>query len=89
MAEWLSVLCCGTIGCGFKPWLQLHQCLSIYNNYKYVGQKGLAAMLAVKRSAGVTPEVNLRKSTQARKHASKKPTLALKPRAAVTSNPKQ
>ena len=26
----------------------------------YVGQKGLAAMLAAKRSAGVAPEVNLK-----------------------------
>ena len=28
--------------------------------YKYIDQKDLAAMLAVNRSAGVTPEVNLR-----------------------------
>ena len=28
----------------------------------YVNQKGLAAMLAIKRTAGVTPEVNLRNS---------------------------
>ena len=27
---------------------------------RYVGQKGLVAMLATKRSAGVAPEVNLR-----------------------------
>ena len=55
---------------------------------KYVGQSGLAAMLAVKRSAGVAPEVNLRNSAQARKHASES-TLALKPRADVTRSPKQ
>ena len=55
---------------------------------KYVGQSGLAAMLAVKRSAGVAPEVNLRNSAQARKHASES-TLALKPRADVTISPKQ
>ena len=28
----------------------------------YVDQKGLAAMLAIKRTAGITPEVNLRNS---------------------------
>ena len=28
--------------------------------YKYVDQKSSAAILAIKRSAGVTPEVNLR-----------------------------
>ena len=55
---------------------------------KYVGQSGSAAMLAIKRSAGVTPEVNLRNSTQARKHASES-TLALEPRADVTRSPKQ
>ena len=55
---------------------------------KYVGQSGLAAILAVKRSAGVTPEVNLRNSTQARKHASES-TLTLKPRADITRSPKQ
>ena len=58
------------------------------NGCKYVGQSGSAAMLAVKRSAGVTPEVNLRNSMQARKHASES-TLALKPRADVTRSPKQ
>ena len=47
---------------------------------KYVGQSGSAAMLAVKRLAGVALKVNLRKSMQARKHASES-TLALKPRA--------
>ena len=33
--------------------------------YKYVDQKGLAAMLAIKRLAGVTQEVNLRNSLHA------------------------
>ena len=28
--------------------------------YKYVNQKGSAAILAIKRSAGIAPEVNLR-----------------------------
>ena len=45
-------------------------------------------MLAVKRLAGVAPEVNLRNSIQARKHASKS-TLALKPRADITRSLKQ
>ena len=35
------------------------------------------------------PEVNLRNSTQARKRASEKSTLALKPRTDVTRSPKQ
>ena len=55
---------------------------------KYVGQSGSAAMLAIKRLAGVAPEVNLRNSMQARKHASES-TLALKPRADVTRSSKQ
>ena len=55
---------------------------------KWCHQSGSAAMLAIKRLTGVTPEVNLRNSTQARKHASKS-TLALKPRADVTRSPKQ
>ena len=55
---------------------------------KYMGQSDLAAMLAVKRLAGVALEVNLRNSAQARKHASES-TLALKPRADVTRSPKQ
>ena len=46
-------------------------------------------MLTSIQSAGVTPEVNLRNSTQARKHASEKPTLALKPRADISRSPKQ
>ena len=41
------------------------------------------------QSAGVTPEVNLRTSMQARKRASKKSILALKPRADVTRSPSQ
>ena len=46
-------------------------------------------MLTSIRSAGVTPELNLRKSAQARKHLSEKSTLALKPRADMTRSPKQ
>ena len=46
-------------------------------------------MLTSKQLAGVTPEVNLRNSMQAGKHASKTSTLALKPRADVTRSQKQ
>ena len=46
-------------------------------------------MLAVKRSAGVVPEVNVRSIVQARKCASEKSTLALKSRADVIRSPKQ
>ena len=46
-------------------------------------------MLTSIQSAGVAPEVNLRNSAQARKPASEKSTLALKPRADVTRSPKQ
>ena len=41
------------------------------------------------QSAGVTPEVNLRNRTQARKSASENSTLALKPRADITRSPQQ
>ena len=41
-------------------------------------------MLTSIQSAGVTPEVNLRTSAQARKRASETSTLALKPRADIT-----
>ena len=51
--------------------------------------KSRIAMLTSIQSAGVAPEVNLRNSVQARKHASEKSTLALKPRADVTRSPKQ
>ena len=47
------------------------------------------AMLTSIQSAGVSPEVNLRNSTQTRKRTSEKFTLALKPRADVTRSPKQ
>ena len=47
------------------------QCKNVYV-YKYVDQTGLDAMLAVKRSAGVTPQVNLRfHCAHVMKHASK------------------
>ena len=45
-------------------------------------------MLAIKKLAVVTPEVNLRNSMQVRKHASES-TLASKPRADITRSPKQ
>ena len=58
------------------------------DGYKYVGQKCLAVMQAVKRSAGVATEVNLRNSVQTRKCSSKKSILTLKPKADVTRSPK-
>ena len=55
--------------------------------------KRLAAMLAVKRSAGVVPEVDLGECTlhlSPPKQANKAdPTLALKSRGDITRNPKQ
>ena len=60
----------------------------VYLCYMHVGT-WLAVMLTSIQSAGVTPEVNLRNSAQARKHASEKSTLLLKPRADVTRSPKQ
>ena len=47
------------------------------------------AMLAVKRSAGITPEDNLMNSTQVRKQASEGYTLALKLRVDATLSPIQ
>ena len=52
-------------------------------------QKSSAAMLTYNQSLGVAPEVNLRNSTQARKHANKKSILSLKPTANVTRSKKQ
>ena len=52
--------------------------------YKYVNQKVSAAMLAIKKPAGVTPEMNLRNPLRAGDGASKQrkgSILTLKPRA--------
>ena len=46
-------------------------------------------MLTSIQSADVVPEVNLRNIKQARKYASKKATLALKPRVGISRSPKQ
>ena len=54
---------------------------------KCMDQKGSAAMLTSAQPAGVTPEVNQR-IIQVRQHAQGS-TLALKPRADFTRNPKQ
>ena len=51
-------------------------------------ENGSAAMLATKRSAGVTPEVNLMSPLCAGDEA-RRSTLALKPREDVTRSPKQ
>ena len=48
-----------------------------------------AVMLATKRSAGVTPEVNLRILLHARKTQTKGSTLALKPLSDITRSSKQ
>ena len=46
-------------------------------------------MLTSIQSGGVAPEVNLKTSAQARKHANEKSTLALNPRADITKSPNQ
>ena len=56
--------------------------------HKYVGGNGSAAMLAAKRSAGVTPEVNLREHLT-HMPLPRLPTLVLKPRGGFTRSPKQ
>ena len=49
-----------------------HTLTSAYTHvYNYVDKKGLSAMLAVKRSAGGTLEVNLRNTLYAGKEAHK------------------
>ena len=54
------------------------------------GSKDLAAMLAGKRSAGVTPNMNLRNPFHTGEEEHKQgSTLALKPREYVTRSPKQ
>ena len=72
---------CSTDSHGFKPQTSTNACRHVY---KYEDQKDLAAILSSIQSAGVTPEVNLRNSVQARMCASEKSTLALKPRVDVT-----
>ena len=59
---------------------------------KYVDWNGTAAILADKRSAGVTPEVNLRTLLHACNEAHKNAKgsiLALKSRADMARSPKQ
>ena len=54
------------------------------------GSKSSAVMLAIKRSAGVAPEVNLRISLHAGKEASKQGIHpGLKIRVDITRNPRQ
>ena len=57
----------------------------------YIKENGSAAILATKRSAGVTQEVNLRECITCIPPPSvnKVATQALKPRADVTRSPKQ
>ena len=60
--EWPSGLqhhACDTDSPGFEPQTSINACGLIC---RYMDQKGSAAMLTSIQSAGVTPEVNLRKS---------------------------
>ena len=57
----------------------------ILNGLKQLQTKDWGTMLVVKRSVGVTPEVNLRITL----HTSEGSTLDFKPRADVTRSPKQ
>ena len=61
------------------------------NALQVCGRDSSAAMLAAKRSAGVTPEVNLRECVTQTSLPSLNnlPTLTLKPRGDVTRSPKQ
>ena len=63
---------CGTDSHGFEPRTSTNACKHIC---RYVDRKGLAAMLTSVQSAGVTPEVNLKNSMQARKHTRDPPWL--------------
>ena len=72
--------------------LKLYSLFQYLYVHKYVDQKGSAAMPAVKRSAGVPPEVNLGNycyCLQMMKHARKRFNLALKPKADFTRSPNQ
>ena len=55
---WLKCLACCDAACSIKGLSPTNVCRYVC---KYVGQKGSAAMLTSLWSAGVTPEVNLRK----------------------------
>ena len=71
---------------GFR--VRVPTCLYVY---KYVDQKGSAAMLAIKRSEGVTPKVNLRNPLHVGEEeysASEESTLALKLNTDVTRKSK-
>ena len=47
-----------TLSHTLDPGFECHQCWN--HMWKYMDQKGPTAMLGIKRSAGVTPEMNLR-----------------------------
>ena len=76
----LERILCGTLDPEFKS----HQYLYVYN--KYVDHKGLVALLAMKRSAGVAPEMNLRNRDKTCKGVI---TLALKPRGYIKRRQKR
>ena len=61
-------------------------------SHRYLEENGSAAMLAAKRSAGITPEVNLKECVthMPLSRVNKKGcTLSLKPKGNITRSPKQ
>ena len=91
-----NILAAGTGKINIKRRVQLSSSitgLSLTNVYvyKYMDPKGVAAMLAVKRSAGVTPEVNLRNQLYVGDEKKKwgDPLLDLKRSADVAVSPEQ
>ena len=95
-----------TCACGLKRGVaQAHMCYPLHIEFTTIRARTankcqynltlqwflyLVAMLAIKRSAGVTPEVNVRNPLSTDdKHTSEGSTLTLKPRADVIRSPKQ
>ena len=65
-------------------------CANLRPFKKYVDPKSLVTMLAVKKSANVTPEVNLRNPlTSTSGHEAHKQAQVFKPRAYITRRSKQ
>ena len=82
--KWLERLEC-TLYHTLDPEFESHQCLYVYN---YVDSKASVAMLAIKRSSVVAPEVYLRNTLHTGDEVGKqKSTMASKPRAEFTRNP--
>ena len=73
-----------TLCCPFNPGFESHQYL-----YKYMNQKGSAAMLTVKRLAGVAPVVTLGDSLHTGEEAGKQGIHpCFESYANITKNPK-